>query len=590
MATKTSPLSYFTSVSVLRRKQSIPELREQVTPNVALLEMLYALLLQAPEFYRTLSVGLNPFVRKQDTARYQWLTYPGGDETVQEAELDPVLDHLVDILGDLDQGMPFLSLVSDLEAIVEAPRRRLESYLLGLLEQGFLEWKLPVPGLNRRWCIDLMRYLQTSGLSSPVLQSVETLLQDLDKSCQVLVSDCTVFEKIKVQRKAADQLQAFADASEVHLPPIASEQLFYSDVTGSEVLPEYVGLADQFSHQLKEAWHQRSESVITGWRAALYRFARVFLKGEESVEVLTFAKAFLQSDKREDEPFPLPNTIHPIKIGAVLQPFQTPEGDWQAVVNGLYPGGGKLFARWLDNKSDQQELLTWLAQEPQVIPFPWHGYFNANFQPDGYPQIVQFPGGRMRTGSKGRIRRVGNLHIQLREGIPVLVDQSDNTPIVWADLGLEAVETKPPIIQALWYLGTSYISLNALLPQDRWAPLVDGIQYQKRHVSGQLVLAREAWSVKEEVWKRWLQETSDAIHFFRHIRTTLAALTVPQYFFARFPGLKPQFFDQANPVLIELLRKTLQKSSGGLLLTELLPGPDQISLARATEWVVEFGG
>ena len=84
---------------------------------------------------------------------------------------------------------------------------------------------------------------------------------------------------------------------------------------------------------------------MSAFRSKLYQFARDYLKEGEAIDFLTFSQRFLEAwNQLGTEQLDAPS--YSGKMGALLQVFEE-NGNYKAVVNALYPGGGKLFARWL---------------------------------------------------------------------------------------------------------------------------------------------------------------------------------------------------------------------------------------------------
>jgi hypothetical protein len=352
--------------------------------------------------------------------------------------------------------------------------------------------------------------------------------------------------------------------------------------------------------QLTEAWRHRPQKPIPQSRAAFVSFVLEKTRTGQTVGFLEVARAFLEN-KIPDEPAPsvVVQTDEPDKIGALLQVF------WEnnrpcAVVNALYPGGGKMFARWLHLFPQRagQTLRDWqavkLKNQNSKLAFPWQGYFNANLQPALVADVLSVPGGRVQAGAGGQSFLLGNLNVTTENGALVLRDRASGQPIELNDLGLEAPETRPPVMRLLWALGVPYSSLEALLPgkepeassqSHSWQPLRDGVLFRPRLWQGDLVLARAAWAVPQELWQIWFEQYPTLPQaFFQNIRKNLAALGVPRHFFARIPPENPQAFDQDSPLSMLLFQKIVQRGAGTLHLSEMLPVPE----ARAQEIVVEI--
>ena len=614
MAVKTSPLSRFTSVSI----RALDEVAESdllletysLSPNVALLEALYAVLLPAPEFYRSLSVTLNPSISSQAEGQYSWLFFNGETEGFQEMPTDTLLDHLVGLLLENGRQLPFETLLDQLLEVVEAERPDLENWLLELLDLGFLEWLLPESGLSPGWCGNLQRHLGFLP-ATPLIVETGALLQWLRAAARTIPYQA-LDEARQTQVESLKQVQVFFERRAFPAPPIPAEQVFYEDAV--QAVEPSIPSADleQLIGQLADCWRQRPERPMSAARERAVAFAREKMAPGESWRFLDFCRAFAEATRptTSSRRTSTGSTTGPTtqsrrtgeKIGALLQCFQE-NGRWYAVVNGLYPGGGKLFARWLHlfSPDTTQQFSQWLQSPIQgsgpnfkfqtsnfKLPFPWQGYFNANFQPSLGTNTLLVPGGRLQAKASGQEFLLGNLELYQENEQLQLRDSESGQQIELTDLGLEAPETRPPAMQLLWQLGVPYVSLEALLVKNSWRPIADGqIQHRPRQCFQNLVLARAAWSVAPEVWQAWLK-AGLGLDFFKNLRTALSELEIPRYFFARFEAEKPQYFDQNSPLLLQLFEKQLRQGGGALTLTEMLPLPEHWICERQGQRVQEL--
>lgn len=589
MVAKTSPMSYWTTVSIQEisgdtSTEQTPAI--SVAPNVALLEFMYSFLLQDPVFFRSLDIVLNPCIIDVPENNLQWLVSREGSERFQEAAAEPVLQLITDLMLRHGRCIPFQSLVQQLAGQVDATIPDLEAHILQLVEVGLLEWELPVPGFSPDWCVALHSYLSTLS-DSITIQATQRLLQVMVRTANRLHT-VSVQEAIMLQNDVLQQVQAYFSVSQATAPPIPVEQVFYTDVSRPVALDIPQKITARLAGQLRECWQECTEVSLPAERAAVYSFAQGAIKPGETIGFQEFARAYLAAEHPQPASFKL-KAVSGGRVGALLQVFRQ-EDRWQAVVNGLFPGGGKMFARWLPlfSPAVSDALKEWQMRQPGLSPFPWQGYFNANFQPCPAEQTGRVPGGRLRAKDSDRELVLGNIDVTLLDGLPVLVDRSSGRQVIWTDLGLEAPEARPPAMRLLWYLGLPYVSRQALVPDDRWKEVVPGVFMGERVTWQDLVLDRAVWRLMPDVWTSWLERGRAHPDFFRLVRAELAGLSVPRRFFARFAGVRPQYFDQDSPVSQLLFQKMLRTGAGELYLTEMLPLPEEAVLGMATELVLEM--
>ncbi len=616
---KTSPLGRFTTVQVWdlpgivgvtqSHPDNMPEIggwldsKSLITPNVALLPAIYEVLLREPVFYQSLTVALNPCITSADS-KEGWLYFDGEREAFQQMEPDLVADFVVNLLLEKQRKMRFPEIIKHLENEVEATKPQLQSLVNQLIDIGLLEWQLPERGLAPSWCTSLYNYLGYLP-SSSVLTEAAYLLQWLRTAARTMPFQ-TILEAQHLQREAVQESKKFLEKHGGEMPPIPPEQIFFEDISQNVAVDLPQGVMEHLVVQLAECWQQKESYRLPSFRSRLYDFAETAIPDGENIEFLTFSRAFLESEARRSAGSKDPRTAessklsessssprHRGKIGALLQIFQE-NGQYKAVVNAMYPGGGKLFARWLPLfPLEVLEAVKSWCNSGQVITasFPWQGWSNANFQPAISDISMAVPDGRAMGSSGGRTILLGDLALRKDEhGLPQLVEKQSNQIIVFNDLGLEAPETRPPVMQVLWHLGVPAVSSLSLLPKGFGSELNNGIRHRPRLEFQSLVLARAAWELPPEVWGKLFPDKQSQAERIGMGIAALMALGIPPLFFGQFTGRgeKPQFYDMESPISMLLLEKNLRGGSGNLLLTEMLPTPAQWLGDRVGEFVVEF--
>lgn len=450
---KTSPLGRFTQVQAkaIRGIQTSEktegawlEAKSMVTPNVALLPAIYEVLLKTPAFYQSLKVGLNPAL-KIGPNRAEWLYFDGEEEAFQQFELDAVLSFILDLMLENGRIMPFSSLLEALEAGVEASLEDLDKLLFQLLAMGLLEWDLPEKGLSPSWCGSLYNYLGYLP-SDPVLTEAAYLLQWLRTSGRVLPFQSVTDAQIH-QKEALLEVKKFLEKHGGAMPPIPAEQLFFEDFARDEVFDLPEGDLELLVEDLRECWQQQETHLASPFRVRVCRFVESRMKVGESMDFLAFARQFLLFRQSETEAGAArPRLVrHKGKMGALLQVYRE-AGKTKAVVNALYAGGGKMFARWLPlfPSGVTEALRAWQSvNDPGVleVPFPWQGWSNANFQPNFSGLSLAVPDGRVGHAKAGEAILMKDLWV-LRgaDGAAQLYDKQRNKVLQFVDLGLEAPE------------------------------------------------------------------------------------------------------------------------------------------------------
>ena len=606
---KTSPLSRFTTVSLWRvSKKNDPEPAEEmsdllsapksvITPNVELLPLLYDVLLGEPAFYGSLPVRLNPSFQQtplpEDPATIvnQWLYFDGQQESFQQMQPNAATDFVLKCLLENQGQLPFFDLLHRLEQRIDSSVEQLQALIFDLLDFGLLEWRLPEQGLSPGWCGALYNYLGHQP-SAPLLTETAFLLQWLRTVARTLPFQ-TVEEAQIAQCEAVAQVKRFFEKYHSAAPEIRAEQVFFEDVEQSVQVNLPPAAVESLVADLRQCWQQRELHLQPPFRARLFLFARKVLAAGGEMDFLPFCQQFLEQENQgsmEEEAVKIP--LYRGKIGALLQVFEE-KGEYKAVVNGLFPGGGKLFARWLH--LFQADVRERLEDWNESAPFPWQGWSNANFQPPLSLTDLAVPGGRTRPLPGGTSQSLSDFKLRWSElGIPRLIHGRTGDCLRCTDLGLEALETRPPAMQVLWHLTVPFVSKEILMSDSNGQREAPWGWCRPRIMERSLVLQRQMWGVRPDLWKKWVMFQGDDADFFLLICPVLSEMEVPRQFFARFleTKAKPQAVDLNNPALVSLFQKMLRNGQGMLVLTEMLPLPEQVVVVqeghRASEFVVEL--
>lgn len=602
---KTSPLSHFTTLQ-LRNLEAHPVQEERVgdwqhsrmlvSPNVALLPAIYAVLLREPAFYRSLQLTLNPCIPAKKESKnlhateISWLYFDGEKEAFQHIDPDPVLDMVLEIFSDRGRNIHYKELLEALVQGIAASEKELESFILRLIDIGLLEWNLPEKGLSAQWCGALYQYLGYLP-SSDVLTKAAFLLQWLRTAARTAPFQSNE-ALLTLQKDAWNATRDFFETHGEEMPPIPPEQLFFEDVSMEVDLDYPSGTIQQLAQQLADCWVKYGTGSGSAFRRRLIAFAETHLIHGKPVGFLDFSRSFLENKDKPEPEEELPSNAWG-KAGALLQVYRE-EGKYKAVVNALYPGGGKLFARWLSLFPEfaTAPFLEWGKTQNVIPSFPWQGWSNANFQPLLSDISLSVPDGRVGHIKGGRSILLCDLSVQKNEqGLIQLIENQTGAPILLNDLGLEAPETRPPVMQILWYLGVPYVSLGALqlLQNTKWEQ-IGGVRFRQRVEYQSLILARAAWEMPAEVWSELFSRGKTQAERVGNGVQVLRGIGLPRRFFGQFGARreKPQYYDLESPISMVLLEKNLRKGEGAFLLTEMLPVPEQWLGDRAAEWVVEF--
>ena len=596
-STKTTPLSRLATVHLQYLDRPKTETDEQppvfstnkhiVTPNVALLPGLYDVLLREPAFFNTLDIRLNPGLQSTDNG-FEWLHHDGTQERFQLHGATAALQSISAFFERQQQDLRFCDLITALAKETEDSQEDIYRYVFQLIDHGLVEWVWPEKGFSPGWCGSLYNYLGFLPASA-MLTDAAYLLQWLRTAARS-ISFQSVSEARETQCEALAQCRTFFERYDGVCPITSPEHVFYEDVEAPAQGHLPVEVVQKVTHDLSKAIKNAAPYSITGLRAALILFGRQMLQTGESMPFLTFCRLFLEQKDRNKPAQVLENHINLEKTGALLQFYKTSSGEYRAVLNALYPGGGKMMARWLHlfPAGVREQLQDWWPDE--TFAFPWQDWNNANFQPIFAHEALEVPGGR----GAGNIALRDLLIFRDADALQ-LREKTNNRQIVFSDLGLEAPNERPPVIQILWQLGVPFVSAGIFAQNADRIILQNGVLWRNRIEYQSLVLERANWWVAPHVWQNLVTDSlKDDPERFISTRNTLSEWGVPRFFFAGFNNDKTRFFDQNSPLLmLDFIKMLQQQRSEDLYLSEMLPEPDQWIVEaegskRAAEWVLEW--
>lgn len=592
---KTSPLSRLTTLHLQPLHSTSdspagddedfpkPEQKVVVTPNAAILPALYEVLFQDPSFYGSLSIALNPSIHDKDH-QYVWLYFDGDQEALQKAPVSKSLQCVYAILE--PKPLLYTDFLAQLGEYIDQEETAIQQFIWELVDFGFLSWLLPEKGLSSSWCGALYQYLGFLP-TSPIITETAYCLYWLRNTARSLPYQ-SIPDAMRTQMEALEFLQQHLEKYGVAFKGLRPEQVFYEDVQAEAQLV----VPNEAIHNWVNQFVNWTESQLfmpsSGIREQINRAGFAQLKPGESMDFLQFDPTFVPDNAdaipEYKKPKPLPSALG---VGLALSTSG-------AVVNSLFPGGGKLMSRWLHlfPAHFKEELQKW--PDTDAIAFPWQGWSNANFQSYVSQISLAIPDGKTNLGKRNIILSDIEVYHHPQQGLQ-LREKGSGFVIRFVDLGLEAPETRPPMMQALWCLGVPDVSWNSILRQIRaWERLDDYCFMAQRIDYLDITLSRQAWAIKIEAINHLLDKKHSPLMLKLVLNLFLMEKGIPRRFFAQFPDESPQFFDRDSIISIALLAKKIQKYAEGLLrIEEMLPVTEEWAVhqngtKRAAEAIVEW--
>lgn len=213
--TKTSPFSTFNNLSHAKIGATSNGIVQYIVDdrfknrvvshlrlNNYLFKYLKALLLKIPRvLYKTI-IKSNPTIEVEGN-NYLFLTNNNNIEAFQRMAIDDINTEVLTIVSATRQGVNFEVLLDKLKEFIDATDDDLIHYIKKLVSYGFLEYNIPVSGVDPEWDFKFIQYLETnySGSYNFITDTIDTLRSIRSKALQ--------YEKATVQERQSLLLAAF---------------------------------------------------------------------------------------------------------------------------------------------------------------------------------------------------------------------------------------------------------------------------------------------------------------------------------------------------------------------------------------------
>jgi lantibiotic biosynthesis protein len=284
------------------------------------------------------------------------------------------------------------------------------------------------------------------------------------------------------------------------------------------------------------------------------------------------------------------------------------------VVSNLNIGYGRSFGRFLpmfDSKVTE-ETKKWNRQlYPQAILVEDcdASFSNVNDHPPLLPYEIRMPEGRQHFPKNRQIsvNRLVVVKNQDRQQLELREEKTLKLVYIF-DLGFQAYTGRSELFIFLnFFMPIGFPIFPVKLRQYlRW-PQRRGITcYPRVYYGSNLVLWRQAWSIKRAALPMVNKNEPDADYFMR-VNRWRCELKLPERVFVRLTNedemeklsvkekkkllpddRKPQYIDFANPFLVRLFGKMLARVNRRLWIEEMLPDKNQLLKFDGKPYVSEF--
>jgi hypothetical protein len=338
-------------------------------------------------------------------------------------------------------------------------------------------------------------------------------------------------------------------------------------------------------------------SDLTGLRLRLRKRLEASLRSTEEVEYYPIAELRQMLD---DLP---PRWLNPLGPSLFLQPADPEGSDW--VINCFFEGNGRLSSRYTtvmpagirEHYLRHYRLRSTLDVEGETAELLDLQYTKKSTSNVHWPQtakVLLIPGESLDPADAQAVEP-RDLFVRRRPNRPLSIVNSEGHRLVPSFLSPLANQFMPSILKFLDVFGFGLRNGYSLPPRQASSR---GMILEKRQQVGNLIIRRASWKFDRNVAPPPSLEPNE---FFLEIQRWRADAGLPLEVYvveqnsdvALRGGLaKPQYVRFDSITLVEMLRESLRKMSGPLVLTEAVPRaadyPQDPQLGRrAVEVIVE---
>ena len=640
---KTSPFSHFTTLDILSKKEGVFQNEKleigssYFQYNNFILSEMKNILLQESTFFQQLKLQVNPSISIKNN-EFHFIKNVKNIETIQQLEASGILEELKQTIIP-KEGVKFEVAVTQLLELVEADQESIESYLLELIELGFLEWQWGFSNLTFNWEKRLLDFLNEFDGFFKKKEWIICLEKMIHGKIQLELNDEK--NRFSFQNSLKNNLE------DLGLEKVNLELLFFEDVRKStsvqlsenKIKPIIQSLdsllrlfeplmEDEMKDRISHCWTENFKNEETVPLLFFYQkyyqlsFSNTTSTNSEKTKTLSFIKSRLKEFVKIDEAGSLifyikdlenispKRSINPTLCYSGLFQFYKKEGKMNAVINGLTPGFGKLFGRFLPlfNEEITIQLQKWNSEiqgENLWVENVDASIFNANLHPSLLNYEIKNVASQNNL-SPGNQISIKDMEVTWDEDLkePILVFSKTKKRISIFDFGFEHPENRSPMFQLLngfCLPHATYRFFLELVNELFFDEKPNEIKSLKKIVIDEhLVLQRSFQEVSIFFFPKKEKNESNSSYFLK-IQKWKSNNSFPQYIFVKpiqdsensnanlnKDFFKPQVIDLHSPIAIVLLQKVLEKHTGRIRVEEMLPNEEEMIGDSIAEFVVQW--
>jgi hypothetical protein len=652
--------------------------------NNYILKHLINLMVEVKPYLYNYQVSVNSSIYFDQKNRLKYFTNRGNTEAIQSIENTNTLLPLYEFIQ-TQTNPKFVDLLKFAQRNSETSKLKIESFLRKLYEIGFLEFRIGnMHGVNREWVQYLRNWLLSIDISDDLKYEFLAFLSTLENLKNEYQNSSSQDRK-KLQFQAYSAFKNFSKKlkycslkdSPTHQNLNIKKESFFSYQSSkrfsfrpNDIFYEDSIICNQYRvnklHVLNTIkkidrllnliapfeLQYRKKIVLTNYfinhfgkenEVSLLDFYEKYQRDTQEKKVnsdfrlsrMLFKKADclnkktinLELDEIEDllKEFPeeLRKQSQTSSHSVFIQFHKNKENSYKSILNGVYPGFGKMFSRFLEADGDATEKILsdniHLMGECLWAEDKDSSYFNANIHPDIMPYEISIPGGHNNQDKERRIY-LKNLVVKYSEADSciILYDITKHKRVSVFDLSFQAQDGRSDLYQFLEnFTYTQYFNLGILISEisiqahrelknQRGLKKYKIIRTPRIELENQVVLSRISWFIPKQILPQ-KQSCEDKPDYFLKLNRWFIENGLPKEFFAYAiyhrekreldedilnslgaDDYKPQYISLDIPYLVNIFAEICEKVPRTLKVTEMLPSEGGICEIDGTKKVSEF--
>ena len=638
---KTSPFSHFTTIDLMSLKNGVFQSKKE-SESISYLQYNNFLLLELKEmflkkmsFVENTILRLNPSII-QNELEYCFIKNDRNVEIFQRLEKSEFLELIYNKLN--TQGEVFKFFIKNIQNDVDAAEEELREYLMNLVEAGFLEFQWNFYGGEKEWETEFSNWLIANDnfketnpwedlfnqliskkkkykrddskkrfyLQNRLKYEIEVCGFSETKPEIILFEDVWTPRGFTLQDEAVQPIVSTLDSLLFFVEPLMVDEMklkihylhekHFKDKPEVSLV-EFYEIFFQEDFEKVDLQNDHNEYLKERWKEAITQTGKMSSEG---------TLHFSLDEIRKKIP---PRKVPTYKYSGLFQ-FYKEDEKTKAVINGLSPGYGKLYGRFLHMFPEEitKDLQEWNkpVNEGYIIAENKDAsYYNVNLHPPLVEYEIKMHHSQNQLSSQYQIP-VSEMVIRRGDSGRDFYLYSSKTQkhIDITDLGFENPKARSPMFQLINGFrethGTYRIFLkmvNEIYVQEN----EEGIRFYPRVVIDEHLILQRSAQVMDVSFFPKINKNDHAADFFYQIQKFKQLHNLPQYVFVQpirdFSNpenilkqdfYKPQFIDLHAPISIEILKSIIQKHQGKIKIEEMLPMPNQLDSKYVREDVIEW--